>query len=100
LFEMSIMAWQTLQVTMGTPPWEAAVYGGGNSSGPMGDTVAWCPPPPAKKHQNQPLLPTLVGEVRTTGLREGGADMAVGQGDACQRPFATLPAPARSHQVG
>lgn len=26
--------------------------------------------------------------------------MAVGQGDACQRPFATLPAPASHRQVG
>jgi hypothetical protein len=26
--------------------------------------------------------------------------MAVGQGDACQRPSATLPAPARRRQVG
>jgi len=28
---------------MGTPPWVAAVYGGGNSSGPIGETVACCP---------------------------------------------------------
>jgi hypothetical protein len=68
LFEMSIMAWQTLQVTMGTPPCEAAVYGGGNSSGPMGDTVAWCPPPPVKIHQNQPPLATLVGGSTDDGV--------------------------------
>lgn len=37
--EMSIIAWQTLQVTMGMPPWVADWYGGGSSSGPIGDTV-------------------------------------------------------------
>lgn len=37
--EMSIMAWQTLQVTMGKPPWLADWNGGGNSSGPIGETV-------------------------------------------------------------
>lgn len=36
--EMSIIAWQTLQVTMCTLPW-LAWYDGGSSSGPIGDTV-------------------------------------------------------------
>lgn len=37
--EISIIAWQTLQVTIGMPPWVADWYGGGSSSGPIVDTV-------------------------------------------------------------
>jgi hypothetical protein len=35
---MSIMLEQTLQLTMGTPP-ARVLYGGGSSSGPIGETV-------------------------------------------------------------
>lgn len=37
--EISIIAWQTLQVTIGMPPWMADWYGGGSSSGPIVETV-------------------------------------------------------------
>lgn len=38
---MSIMAWHTRHVTMGTPLCWACWYDGGNSSGPTEDTVVW-----------------------------------------------------------
>lgn len=37
--EISIIAWQTLQVTIGIPHWLPDSYGGGTSSGPIADTV-------------------------------------------------------------
>lgn len=39
LFDISIIAWHTRQVTIGTPPCGNCWYGGGNSPGPIGETV-------------------------------------------------------------
>lgn len=44
LLVMSIMSWHTRHVTIGTPDWVAWWYGGGNSSGPIDDTVACATP--------------------------------------------------------
>lgn len=44
LLDISIMAWQTRQVTIGAPPW-GCWYDGGTSAGPIGETVAWSSTP-------------------------------------------------------
>ena len=36
------IAWHTLQLIIGIPPMAVGVYGGGNSSGPIGGTVTTC----------------------------------------------------------
>lgn len=44
LFDISIIAWHTRHVTIGTPPCGNCWYGGGTSPGPIDDTVVWSSP--------------------------------------------------------
>lgn len=45
LFDISIIAWHTRHVTIGTPPCGNCWYGGGTSPGPIDETVVWSKPP-------------------------------------------------------